>query len=228
MAKSKRRQSSASSGPQTESPAVERALHRLLEFYEDGLAVIAAVHGSTRRQLDPRHVVRTFAQKHDRSPDYFWQARKFADAYDDEQFEELCSLRRPDGNPLTPSHVRHLLSIRDRRRRKGFQSRVIKEGWSPSRLSDEIHLIQTSSSTAGRPFRKPASVDDALLQVANVTGHMLRWVKVLDPSKDGDAEGEITLDDLPESVRKELKSATRIIRRLHDSALGELGQDAEN
>jgi hypothetical protein len=96
---------------------------------------------------------------------------------------------------------------------------VIKEGWSPSRLSDEIHLIQTSSSTAGRPFRKPESVDDALLQVANVTGHMLRWVKVLDPSKDGDAEGEITLADLPESVRKELKSATRIIRRLHDSVV---------
>jgi hypothetical protein len=67
-------------------------------------------------------------------------------------------------------------------------------------------------------------LDDALLQVANRTDRMLRWLKVLESSSAGDVEGDITLEDLPESVRKDLKSANRVLRRLHDAALSELGQ----
>jgi len=228
MAKSKRGQSSTRRRPPTEPPAVRQAVRKLRAFYDDGLSVIAAALGNTRRQLEPKDVVKTFARERGKSPDYFWQARKFAESYTEEQFEELCSLRRPDGKPLGPTHVRLLLLVNDKRRRKGLQSRTIKEGWSTSRLHHEIRQIQTSSSSAGAPFRRLKSTDDALVQIGNMTGRWMRWLKVLEPGEEGDAEEEITLEDLPELVRKELKSASRVIERLHAAALRELGQDAED
>jgi hypothetical protein len=163
-------------------------------------------------------VVKTFARERDMYPDYYWQARKFAETYTEEQFEELCSLRRPDGKPLSPSHVRYLLLVRDKRRRKG---------WSASRLYEEIRQIQVASSPAGPPFREQGSVDEAVVQIANQTGRWLRWLSVLEPAREEDAERDITLDDLPGTVRKELKAASRSIRKLHDAALSELGQDVE-
>ena len=225
MAKSKRRQPAAARKSSTESPAVRRALQRLREFYGDGLAVIEAAEGRTKRQLDPKDVVKTFARERGRYPDYYWQARKFAQAFTLEQFEELCSLRRPNGKPLSPGHVRLLLSVNDKRRRKGLQSRVIKEGWSTPRLYDSIRQVQAASSSAGPPFREPESVSEVVGQIAKLTDRWLRWLKVLEPSEEEDAEREITLDDLPATVRKELKAASRSIRRLREAVLKELGQD---
>ena len=173
-------------------------------------------------------MVKTFARERGRYPDYYGQARKFAQAFTAEQFDELCSLRLPDGKPLSPSHVRLLLSVNDKRRRKGLLSRVIKEGWSTSRLYDSIRQIQAASSPAGPPFREPESVDAAVVRIANLTGRWLRWLRVLEPGEEEESEGEITWDDLPGTVRKELKTASRSIRKLHDAALKELGQDAED
>jgi len=228
MGKSKRRQSATAKRSLTESPAIERALQKLRVFYRDGQDVIDATGGKTRRQLDPTEVVKTFARERGMYPDYFWQARKFAETYTEEQFEELCSLRSPDGKPLSPSHVRYLLLVRDKRRRKGLQSRAIKEGWSASRLYAEIRQIQEASSPAGSPFKSPASVEEAVFQIANQTGRWLRWVEVLEPNEEGETGQKITLKDLPETVRRELKAASRSIRRLENAAKKELGQDAEN
>ena len=137
-------------------------------------------------------------------------------------------MRRPDGKPLSPSHVRFLLLVRDKRRRKGLQSRAINEGWSASRLYDAIRQIQVASSPAGPPFKEPESVDEAVVQIANLTGRWLRWLKVLETSEEENAEREITLDDLPATVCKQLKAASRSIRKLRDAALKELGQDADD
>jgi hypothetical protein len=227
MAQSKRRQPAAARKSPTEPPAIKRALQKLRAFYRDGQAVIDAAGGKTRRQLDPKDVVKTFARERGMYPDYFWQARKFTETYTEEQFEELCSLRSPDGKPLSPSHVRYLLLVRDKRRRKGLQSRAIKEGWSASRLYDEIRQIQVASSSAGPPFKEPESVDEALIQIANQTGRWLRWLSVLEPTEEEDTERDVILDDLPGAVRKELKAASRSIRKLHDSALSESGLDTE-
>lgn len=228
MAKSKRRQPAAAKKHPTEPPAVRRALKKLRDFYRDGLAVIDAAGGNTRRQLDPKEVAKTFARERGIRPDYYWQARKFAETYTEEQLEELCSKRRPDGKPLGPTHVRLLLLVNDKRRRKGLQSRALRGGWSTSRLHQEIRQVQASSSPAGAPFKRPESADDALAQIANMTSRWLRWQKVLEPCEAGDTGEEITFDDLPETVRKELKSASRVIRKLRDATLSELGQDAED
>jgi hypothetical protein len=228
MAQSKHRQPATTRKSPTEPPAVKRALQKLRAFYRDGQAVIDAAGGKTRRQLDPKDVVKTFARERGRYPDYYWQAAKFARTYTEEQFEELCCLRRPDGKPLSPNHVIRLLLVRDRRRRQGFQTRAIREGWSASRLYDEIRQIQVASSSAGPPFKEPESVDEALIQIANQTGRWLRWLSVLEPAEEEEAERDITLDDLPGAVRKELKAAGRSIRKLHAAALRELGQDVED
>ena len=128
----------------------------------------------------------------------------------------------------SPSHVRLLLSVKDKRRRKGLLSRVIKEGLSTSHLYASIRQVQATNSKAGPPFRKPESVDEAVVQIANLTGRWLRWLKVLETSEEENAEREITLDDLPATVCKQLKAASRSIRKLRDAALKELGQDADD
>ena len=53
---------------------------------------------------------------------------------------------------------------------------------------------------------------------------MVRWLKVLESSEAGGAEEGVALDDLPKSVRKELKSASRVLQKLHNAAAIELGQ----
>jgi hypothetical protein len=227
MGKSKRRQTAAAKKAPAEPPAVKRALKRLRDFYQDGLRVTEDAKGNTKRQLDPKDVVKTCARERGMDPDDYWQTRKFAETYPEEQFEELCSQRRPDGKPLSPSHVRFLLLVRDKRRRKGLQSRAIKEGWSASRRYEEIRQIQVASSPAGPPFREPGSVDEAVVQIAKQTGRWLRWLSVLEPTEEEDTERDVILDDLPGTVCKELKAASRSIRKLHDAALKELGQDVE-
>ena len=117
MAKSKRRKSAMPKQSLSEPPAVQRALQKLRDFYEDGLAVIEATEASTGGQLDPKDVAKTFARERGVYPDRFWQARKFAQAYSEEQFEELCSLRRPDGKPLSATYILLLLLVKDNRRR---------------------------------------------------------------------------------------------------------------
>ena len=226
MAKSKRRKPAAARKSPTEPPAVKRAVKKLRDFYQDGQAVIDAAGGKTRRQLDPKDVVKTFARERGMYPDYYWQARKFAETYTEEQFEELCALRCPDGKPLSPSHVRYLLLVRDKRRRKGLQTRAIQEGWSASRLYEEIRQVQVASSPAGPPFKVPESVDEAVVQIANQTGRWLRWLSVPEPTKE--TERDVILDDLPGALLKELKVANRSIRKLHAAALRELGQDVED
>jgi hypothetical protein len=158
------------------APPIKRALQKLRDFYRDGQAVMDAAGGNTSRQFDPKDVVKTLARERGMSPDYYWQARKFARAYTQEQFDELCSSRRPDGKPLSPSHVRYLLLVRDKRRRKGLQTRAIKEGWSASRLYEEIRQVQVASSSAGPPFKVPESVDEAVVQIANHTGRWRNWM----------------------------------------------------
>ena len=207
------------------SPAAKRALQNLRDFYQDGLAVIEAAEGKTKRQLDPNDVVKIFVRERGRSPDYYWQARKFAETHTKEQFEELCSRRRPDGKPLSPAHVRFLRLVRDKRRRNGLQSCAINEGWSASRLYDKIRQVQAAKGKAGPPFREPESVNEAVVQIGNMTDRWLRWLKVLEPSEEEESEGKITWKDLPEALRKKLKAASRGIRKL-DDALKELGQDA--
>ncbi|MBC8869803.1 MAG: hypothetical protein H8E44_10315 [Planctomycetes bacterium] len=228
MAKSKRQQSSTAKESATEPRAVRQALQKLRAFYQDGCSLLESGPDKPEQGTDSKDAIKEMARKRGKPQNRFWQARKFAKNYNEEQFEELCSLRRPDGKPLSPSHFVYLLLVNDKRRRKSLQRRTIKESWSTSRLYDEIRQVQASSTPAGAPFRRLESTDDALVQIANMTGRWLRWVKVLEPGEEGEAEGEITFDDLPESVRKELKSASRSIRKLRDAALRELGQDADD
>jgi len=230
MGKFKRRQSATAKRSLTEPPAIKRALQKLRAFYRDGQDVIDAAGGKTRRQLDPKEVVKTFARERGMPRDYYWQAAKFARTYTEEQFEELCCLRRPDGKPLSPGHVIRLLLVTDRRRRQGFQTqtRAIREGWSVSRLYDEIRQIQPSSTPAGPPSRPPESLDDALHQVAKLTGHFLKWTNVLNPTGQTDQDGGITWNDLPDPVRKQLKSTIRNLNKLHAAAEQELRQHAED
>ena len=228
MAKSKRRRPAAAKKAPTEPPAVRRALKKLRDFYRDGQAVIAAAEGNTRRRLAPKDVVKTLASERGRSRDHYWQACKFAKAYDEEQFEEICKLRLPNGKPLSPRHIVLLLSVEDKRRRNGLKNKVIKEGWSTYRLRDAIRPMQTPTSSGGRHVRTPESTDDALVQIANMTGRWLRWVKVLEPNEEGDTEEKITLNDLPGAIRRELKSASRTIRKLDEAVRVELKPDSDD
>ncbi len=123
MAKSKRQQSAAAKKSPTEPPAVKRALQKLRDFYQDGLLVIEAAQGSTRRQLDPRDVVKTFARERGMYPDYYWQARKFAETYTEERVAVLgsCVTRRRKNWDRT-------LEISDRLDRVSGIVRVVRHG----------------------------------------------------------------------------------------------------
>ena len=224
MGKSKRRQSATAKRSPIESPAIRQAVQRLRDFYQDGQDLLEIGQEKPEQWIDTKGVIKGIAQERGKSRNYLWQARKFAKAYSHEQFEELCSLRRPNGKPLTPSHMIFLLLVGDGRTRKRLLNCVLKEGWSTNRLYEEVCHIQESRSPTGRRPKAPETAHEALVHVANTADRWLRWYEMMKPGNHEDEDKKVNLDDLPGAVSKALKSTSLAMMRLRN-VVRESGQD---
>jgi len=83
-------------------------------------------------------------------------ALRFVRAFSREQVEQLCTLVLPNGDPLTWSHVRCLLGVKEREQRKELLERTVQEGWSCTQLAEQIVEGQP------RPVRPPINFDSAI------------------------------------------------------------------
>ena len=139
------------------STDVRRAIKEIRDYYQLGLNVLEADRENPNRQTYSKGVSMKIAAKIGKSRDYVDKARQFASKYTEEQLEELCSLRRPDGLPIGRRHLVALLSIKDKRHRKRLQRKAADEGWGTRRLGEDITALQGSRSSGGRRPRGPAS-----------------------------------------------------------------------
>jgi len=214
MAKKKRQRSSAAITQAGDSANVRQAVRQLGEFYRLGLRVIKADQKDPKRPKHGKGISLRFAEELGVERDYIDKARTFASKYSQKEFEELCSLRQPDGMPLSRKHVSFLLSVKDKDKRKRLQRRVAKEGWGTRRLGEEITKVEGRQSSGGRRPRAPETVDDALTQTVKMAESWLHWYGAVEST-----EGETpSLRDLTATVRKRLSEAMEKMESLRDSA----------
>lgn len=137
--------------------------------------------------------------------------------YSQEELEELCSLRKPDGLPLGIGHVYQLIQVGGRGERKRLQKDAAKNCWSSRKLKAERmqkrgYKVPTN---VGRKQWRPTNLEDALVQIAQHADRWLRWADALTTSLPGDYQPvQLTLGDFPDSVRDKLMAVTNAIKDL--------------
>ena len=226
MAKTKRSKTRVTKKPQTTAARqIKQGEQKLRKFYKLGLDVLEADDANTERNIYSLGVTMEFANRIGMARDYVDKARKFASTYTETDFEELCQLRRPDGKPLGPRHVIGLLRVKNKRQRKQFQRKVAIEGWSTRRIPLEVSKLLGTAGSGGRKPRIPEKVDDALDQIVIMTKRWGRWYEGFDSGKRKKKKlkkSRIEVEDLPDFVRKHLKSVTGQIQKLKKAVEEEL------
>ena len=204
MAKAKRRKPRATRKPKSARQAKQVA-QELQEFYQLGLDVLAADQKNPRKGKYSLGVSVEFATM--------------------SEFKELSTLNRSEGTPLGPRHVIGLLRIKNKRKRKQFQRKAVRESWSTRRIAGEVSKLLGAAGSGGRQAKAPADVDDAMAQIITMSNRWSRWFEGFTPKKrqeKGLEKSRIEVDDLPDSVGKLVKSVTGQIQKLKKAVEEEL------
>jgi hypothetical protein len=131
------------------------------------------------------------------------EARHFAQLYDGDELNWLCSLGQSQGRPLTRIDVLQLIRIKDRRKRNALAKKCADEAWTARRLEFEVRRIIPRRRYGGRRQDPPRSIEQALLVTERMAASWIRWISVLEPES---ANTKVNLDDLPTSIREPLRS----------------------
>jgi hypothetical protein len=205
---------------------VRDAIRQIRAFYKLGRKV-------PRKQPHKEHynqqVIDTEAQRWNENPDTIRKARQFADpveGYTREELKELCDLIKrvqPEQDErkaiFRRTHVIRLLSVRPKRRRRALQREAILGGWSTAELEGEIAKRFGTRRHGGRRRRIPPDRDDLLVQLEGMCEGWRRWQAELSREVEEGEEGHASLADLPDTVRKQVKEAGRVLWRLHQAVV---------
>ena len=197
----------------TKNQTVIEALAKLQDFYELGQEVLEADRHNPRKQKYSPGVISGIAKRIEMAEDFVYKARNFAEKYSESEFQELCSLRRPDGLPLGCRHLIALLRIPEKRKRKSFQKRAAKEGMSVRELSRQISQWMGIGNDAGRQPKSPKTVEEAFMQAIAMSRKWNRWHQGF-LGEDEPGEDRIFLADLPKEVAASMKQISATIEKL--------------
>jgi hypothetical protein len=102
-----------------------------------------------------------------------YNSLRLVQTYSEDEIDRLCSVTMPSGAPLSWSHVRCLLEVKEDSKREDVLDLTIKNGWTCNRLAQEVKRIRdpAGSDTRGRPPRTPNHLDDLLAQQNDVIKH---------------------------------------------------------
>lgn len=108
--------------------------------------------------------------------DSLYKAISFREQYTDAQYESLRALRMPTGEPLTWTHVAHLLTVSDVQRREWFQANAAKLGWSSDALLQAIRADRPNDRVpgSGRPFVQPKTILEGFRNLAVTAADVTR------------------------------------------------------
>ena len=89
---------------------------------------------------------------------------RFAQSYTPQQVEEMCSCLLPNGQPLSWSHVRCLVTVEDKKQRQMFLDQTLEEGWTCTELAREMKILDRGGmeEKRGRPPKMPKDFDGAI------------------------------------------------------------------
>jgi hypothetical protein len=205
---------------------VKAAVEKIREFYALGREIPPKL---AHKQTYHQGVIRAEAQRRHINEDTLRKARQFADpveGYTREELKELCDLIKrvqPEQDErkaiFRRTHVIRLLSVRSKRRRRALQREAILGGWSTAALEAEIAKRFGTRRHGGRRRRIPPDPGDLLVQLEAMCEGWRRWQTELSREVEEGEEGHASLADLPDTVRKEVEEAGRVLWRLHQAVV---------
>jgi hypothetical protein len=208
---------------------VKAAIETIRRFYALGREIPPKL---AHKQSYHQGVIRAEAQHRHINEDTLRKARMFTDpveGYSRQELNELCRLIREvqsgqdEGKAIFgKTHVIRLLSVRPKRRRAALQKLAIKKGWSSAELEAEIARRFGTRRHGGRRRRIPPDRDDLLVQLEGMCEGWRRWQTELSREVEEGEEGHASLADLPDTVRRQVKEAGRVLWRLHQAVVGAL------
>lgn len=144
------------------------------------------------------------------------QSRIFFQRYPTEEaFQELCR-QCQTGHSLTTKHVFILNAVHDEKKRKKLLQASIRKGWSTNALRHQVDTQLRYKRYESIERRKPQSLEDALLQLADVARQWVLWSKRLESS----GLGKELHAALPKGLRKGIASVLK-----QCEAVGDFEQD---
>jgi hypothetical protein len=161
------------------------------------------------------------------------QARQLADptaGYTADELRELCDLIRevqPDQDDDLPvfgkTHLVRMLTV-PKSRRPALQRVAVRGAWSTARLESEIAARFGSRRAGGRKRRVPGDASGLLLQIEGMCEAWRRLLGEVDVDAGDESPGHAVLADLPDAVRRQIRSAGRTLAALHELVTEELSE----
>lgn len=151
--------------------------------------------------------------------DNYRKLRLFADpdtGYSKQELVELCQRCKKYQRPLGFTIVAKLLKIRNKKERSKLQRQAIEGAWSIADMDVELARLHGRRRWAGRKPKVPHDADEALMQLDSLCLKWRRWYTQI-AEESGTGPSEVGLDDLPETVRRPLTKATRVIQQIEDA-----------
>ena len=203
-------------------PGVEAALKRLTAFHEEGRRSLR-VHG---KQMGHGQMRDASGGNHTKR-EHLINARRFAGpgGYTKQELAQLFRQCRDAKYPLGRSLMVRLLTVKPRSRRMRIQRQMIDEAWSRNRLNAEINAtFHGRGRGAGRPFKRPESVKEALVAIDSAAERQLRLHDLIrNPPENGKKSRSRNLwAGIPESVQKAMAKADSRARALQRAIANEL------
>ena len=116
----------------------------------------------------------TAAEKQGITKDLVLKSIAFANSCDDAEVQRICDLQTPNQQGLSFSHVRRVLSIKDKKKQIALLEQAAREGWSDRMLSTAAKEITSGISKGGRGPGNTHSTSAALLELHKQSQQWLR------------------------------------------------------
>jgi hypothetical protein len=201
MAKRKRKELTP-----TEVKAVKKA-EELSKFYDMGISA-NATGGEYGAKANER-----IAEEHGVSPSNVGHARTFAALVDQDELAMICALRNPKGDAFGPGMATTLFRLTTKRDRR-WLLRFWENGSSARDLKTKVkeRFGTVADVKGGRKSTQPTSRSDAIRQLHDRCSSWLGWYDQFTDKEVGD----VSVEELPEPVQKQLKATIRAVKKLRD------------
>lgn len=205
---------------------ITKNITRILKFYKKAIKIPII---NNKKSTYGKKQILEYAKKLNLNEDKTRKARQLANTFTRDEIESLCkeiqtvqSKLESEKRPFTLSHLLRSLTVPERSNRWTFIRKTIKEGWSVRKLNEEIAREFGTRRQGGRKGRIPKDPGSFLKQLERSCQTWRRWFHEVSKPED-QIEGEhCTLEDLPQTIKTQVKQLGTLMDQLHSAIEEEL------
>lgn len=176
-------------------------------------------------------IIGMLADDHSTNRDNIRKAKKIAETYTDNEIMIIFDLmfrtqkdQGPSKSLFSFSHLTRLLTVESKEERETLLERSLEEGWSLSRLNQEISQKFGPRKQGGRKPQIPNDLPAFLGEMEKSCLTWRRWFQEVSKSKAEVQRQHITLEDLPRSLRGKVEKIAPLMENLHQAVESYLGK----